>query len=52
MATYSETLPTLFFTIMAAIKTTVPMSFLINWLVVIIILYVAINETPKPKTKA
>ncbi len=51
MATYSETLPTLFFTIMAAIKTTVPMSFLINWLVVIIILYAAINETPKPKTK-
>ncbi|WP_066064196.1 DUF1189 domain-containing protein [Neobacillus soli] len=49
MAAYSETLPTLFFTIMAAIKTTVPNTFLINWLVVIIVLYLAINEIPKPK---
>ncbi|CAH2715411.1 hypothetical protein BACCIP111895_02595 [Neobacillus rhizosphaerae] len=51
MAAYSETLPTLFFTIMAAIKTTVPNSFMINWLVVIIVLYLAINEIPKPKQK-
>lgn len=51
MAAYSETLPTLFFTIMAALKTTVPWSFFINWFVVIIILYLAINETPKPKEK-
>jgi len=49
MAAYSETLPTLFFTIMSAIKTTVPNSFYINWAVVIIILYLAINEIPKPK---
>ena len=49
MAAYSETLPTLFFTIMAAIKTTVPNSFMINWFVVIIVLYLAINEVPKPK---
>jgi hypothetical protein len=49
MAAYSETLPTLFFTIMSAIKTTVPNSFLINWFVVIIVLYLAINEIPKPK---
>lgn len=49
MAAYSETLPTLFFTIMAAIKTTVPNSFMINWFVVIIVLYLAINEIPKPK---
>ncbi|HEY2422040.1 MAG TPA: DUF1189 domain-containing protein [Neobacillus sp.] len=49
MAVYSETLPTIFFTIMAAIKTTVPNSFLINWFVAIIVLYLAINEIPKPK---
>jgi hypothetical protein len=49
MAAYSETLPTIFFTIMAAIKTTVPNSFLINWFVAIIVLYLAINEIPKPK---
>ncbi|MEO2074471.1 MAG: DUF1189 domain-containing protein [Bacillus sp. (in: firmicutes)] len=50
MAAYSETLPTVFFTIMAAIKTTVPNSALINWFVVIIVLYLAIKEIPRPKT--
>lgn len=49
IAAYSETLPTLFFTIMAALKTTVPSSFLINWFVAIMILLLAINETPKTK---
>ena len=49
MAAYSETLPTVFFTIMAALKTYVPNSFIINWFVIIIVLYLAINETPKPK---
>lgn len=52
MATYSETLPILFFTIMSAIKTTVPWSFLINWFIIIMILYLAINEIPKPKNAA
>jgi hypothetical protein len=49
MAAYSETLPTLFFTIMATIKTDVPNSFIINWFVAILVLLLAINETPKPK---
>lgn len=49
MAAYSETLPTLFFTIMAALKTAVPSSFLINWFVAIIVLFLAIKEIPKPK---
>ncbi|WP_066370447.1 DUF1189 domain-containing protein [Neobacillus fumarioli] len=49
MAAYSETLPTVFFTIMAAIKTAVPSSFFINWFVVIIVLMLAIKEVPKPK---
>jgi hypothetical protein len=49
MAAYSETLPTLFFTIMAAMKTPVPNSFFINWFVVIIVLSLAIKEISKPK---
>lgn len=52
MSSYSETLPTLFFTIMAAIKTPVPNSFMINWFVAIIVLYLAIREIPKPKNKS
>lgn len=52
MSAYSETLPTLFFTIMAAIKTPVPNSFMINWFVAIIVLYLAIREVPKPKSKS
>lgn len=52
MAAYSETLPTLFFTIMSAIKTNVPWSFFINWFIVILILYLVINEIPKPKNAA
>lgn len=49
MAAYSETLPTLFFTIMAALKTAVPYYSMINWFVVMVVLYLAINEIPKPK---
>ncbi|MBO0959486.1 DUF1189 domain-containing protein [Neobacillus sp. MM2021_6] len=52
MAAYSETLPTVFFTIMAAMKTSVSNSFVINWIVAIIVLALAINEMPKPKKKA
>jgi Protein of unknown function (DUF1189) len=52
MAAYSETLPTIFFTIMAAIKTPVPNSFIINWFVVIIVLYLSMKEIPKPKKAA
>lgn len=51
MAAYSVTLPTLFFTIMAAIQTHVPNGFILNWFVGIIVLYLAIKEVPKPKTK-
>ncbi|NRD80771.1 DUF1189 domain-containing protein [Bacillus sp. BRMEA1] len=51
MATYSETLPTVFFAIMSLLKTSVPNSFLINWFVVIIVLLLAIKEVPKPKNQ-
>ncbi|WP_042458415.1 DUF1189 domain-containing protein [Neobacillus dielmonensis] len=47
MAAYSETLPTLFFMIMAALKTTVPNSTGLNWLVVLLVLFLAINEVPR-----
>ena len=50
MAAYSVTLPTVFFTIMAAINTSVPNSFIINWFVEIIILFLAIKEITKEKT--
>ncbi|WHX99331.1 DUF1189 domain-containing protein [Neobacillus sp. DY30] len=50
MAAYSVTLPTVFFTIMSAINTPVPNSFLINWFVEIIILFLAIKEIPNEKT--
>lgn len=49
MAAYSMTLPTVFFTIMAAIKTIVPASSLLHWAVPIMVLFLAINEIPKPK---
>ncbi|MFP7297618.1 DUF1189 domain-containing protein [Neobacillus niacini] len=49
MAAYSVTLPTVFFTIMTAINTPVPNSFMINWFVEIIILFLAIKEIPKEK---
>lgn len=52
LAAYSITLPTVFFTIMAAVKTAVPNSTLLNWAVAIIVLYLAINEIPKPKKAA
>ncbi|MEH7245593.1 DUF1189 domain-containing protein [Neobacillus niacini] len=49
MAAYSVTLPTVFFTIMSALNTSVPNSFVINWFVEIIILFLAIKEITKKK---
>jgi hypothetical protein len=50
MAAYSVTLPTVFFTIMSALNTTVPNSFILNWFVEIIILYLALKEIPNEKS--
>jgi hypothetical protein len=47
MAAYSVTLPTIFFMIMDALKTTVPISFFIHWVVGIIVLFLAIKEIPQ-----
>lgn len=49
MAAYSVTLPTVFFTIMAALKTTVPNGFLLNWFISLLMLYLALREVPKRK---
>lgn len=49
MAAYSITLPTLFFTIMSLLKTTVPYSFMINWFVGSMMLLLAIKEVATPK---
>ncbi|MFO1443452.1 DUF1189 domain-containing protein [Bacillus sp. Bva_UNVM-123] len=51
IAAYSVTLPTIFFTIMEALKTTVPNGALINWFVSYIVLYLAIKEIPQPKKR-
>ncbi len=49
MSAYSVTLPTIFFTIMSAIQTTVPLGFFIHWIVAYIVLYLALKEIPLPK---
>lgn len=46
MAAYSTTLPTIFFTIMAFLKTAVPYSFSVNWFVASMMLLLAIKEMP------
>lgn len=51
MAAYSTTLPTLFFTLMALLKTTVPYGFSINWFVASMMLLLAIKELPMQKEK-
>ncbi|MHC0035898.1 DUF1189 domain-containing protein [Pseudoneobacillus sp. C159] len=51
IAAYCVTLSTLFFTVMALLKTTVPNGFLINWTVSIIMLILAIKEIPMKKQK-
>lgn len=49
MSAYSVTLPTLFFTVMAALKTVVPGGFFLHWLVAYIVLFLAIKEIPQTK---
>jgi hypothetical protein len=51
MASYSVTLPTIFFAIMTLLKTTVPYSFAINWFVGSMILLLAIKDVSSPKKK-
>ena len=51
LSVYSVTIPTLFFTIMALIRTTVPFGFLLYWFVAIMLLYLTIKEIPLPKKR-
>ena len=46
---YSITLPTIFFTIMAAFHTVVPFGSIINWFVTIVMLYVSLKEVANNK---
>ncbi|CAM3925600.1 DUF1189 domain-containing protein [Mesobacillus thioparans] len=46
MSAYSTTLPTVFFTLMAFLKTSVPYGFAINWFVASMMLLLAIKEIP------
>lgn len=47
MAAYAVTIPTMFFTIMAALQTPVTNGFLINWTVSLIILFLILKEIPE-----
>ena len=49
LTAYSITLPTMFFTIMAGLKTTVPGGILIDWIITLILLLLSIREIPSPK---
>ncbi|MCA0992941.1 DUF1189 domain-containing protein [Pseudalkalibacillus hwajinpoensis] len=51
LSVYSVTIPTLFFTIMALVRTTVPFGFLLYWFVAIMLLYLTIKEIPLPKKR-
>lgn len=51
LSVYSVTIPTLFFTIMALIKTSVPFGFVLYWFVAILLLYLTIREIPLPKKR-
>ncbi|MBF0709295.1 DUF1189 domain-containing protein [Alkalihalobacillus hwajinpoensis] len=51
LSVYSVTIPTLFFAIMALIKTAVPLGFLLYWIVAIMLLYLTIKEIPLPKKR-
>ncbi|MCU9613888.1 DUF1189 domain-containing protein [Caldibacillus lycopersici] len=47
LSAYAITLPTLFFTIMEALQVTVPLGGMINWAVMVIMLFLVIKEIPK-----
>jgi chromate transport protein ChrA len=49
LSVYSVTITTIFFTVMDALQTTVPLDFYINWIVNMFILYLAIKEIPSNK---
>ena len=50
LSAYAVTLPTIFFTIMEALKTIVPGGFLIHWFVAVIMLMLTLKELNTEKT--
>lgn len=50
MSAYSITLATIFFMLMDLFTILVPSEFLVSWFVSIMVLYLAIKETPQPKS--
>ncbi len=51
LSVYAVTIPTLFFAIMALLKTTVPFGFLLYWFIAVMLLYLTIKEIPLPKKR-
>ncbi|WP_347549591.1 DUF1189 domain-containing protein [Pseudalkalibacillus hwajinpoensis] len=51
LSVYAVTIPTIFFAIMALIRTTVPFGFLVYWFVAITLLYLTLKEIPLPKSR-
>ncbi|MED1205124.1 DUF1189 domain-containing protein [Heyndrickxia acidicola] len=49
LTAYSITLPSVFFTIMAALKTTVAGAIYIDWIITLIVMLLSIREIPSPK---
>lgn len=49
IATYSITLPTIFFMVMDIFQTAVPFGFVLNWFVCILVLILALKEIPQSK---
>lgn len=52
MAAYSVTIPTVFFTIMEALRVQVIMGAFLNWFVAVIVLYLAMKEIQNKKNKS
>lgn len=52
LSAYSVTIPTLFFAIMALLRTQVPFGFPLYWFVAIMLLYMVLKEIPLPKKRA
>ncbi len=51
LSAYSLTLTTVFFAIMSALNTPVANSFLLNWVINFIFLYLVVKEIPAKKSK-
>ncbi|WP_141431559.1 DUF1189 domain-containing protein [Bacillus sp. 03113] len=51
ISAYAVTLPTIFFTVMEALKTSVSNGFLLNWCIAFILIFLSLKEIPSKKQK-